>query len=52
MSYKKRLISIRKCIDVTNVVNDITCTCQNVITSVVLRFFMTQRYPLNNSGAI
>ena len=42
------IISIRKRIGDTIVVSDVTCTRQSVNTRVVIRFFMTRKYPLNN----
>ena len=49
--FKINIISIRKRIVVTVVVNDVTCTCEVVITRVVIQIFVTRRYPLNNSDA-
>ena len=34
----RNIISIRKCIVYRDVVSDVTCTCQGVITCVVIRF--------------
>ena len=38
IALKMSFISIRKCIVDTDVVNDVTCTRQSVITRVVIRF--------------
>ena len=39
------IVLIRKCIVDTEVVNDVTCTRQSVITRVAIMIFMTRRYP-------
>ena len=38
ISLKMNLISIRKCVVDTDVVNNVTCTCQSVIIRVVIQF--------------
>ena len=39
IAFKISFISISKCIVDTDVVNDVTCTRQSVITRVVIRFY-------------
>ena len=39
MAFKMNIISLRKRIVDMDVVNDVTCTCQSVITRVVIRFY-------------
>ena len=38
VAFKMNIISIRKRIADTDVVNDVTCICQSVITRVVIQF--------------
>ena len=47
------IFSIRKRIVDTDVVNDVTCSRQSVITRACsYTIFATRRYPLNNSDVI
>ena len=41
IAFKMNIISVRKRIVDMDVVDDVTCTRQSVITRVVIRFFMT-----------
>ena len=52
IAFKMDIISTRKCIADTDVVNDVTYMRQSVITHVVIRFFMARCYPLNNTDVI
>ena len=52
IAFKMNIISIRKCIADKDVVSDVTCTRQSVITRVIIPFFMIRRYPLNKSAII
>ena len=49
---KLDFVAFEKVIVDTDVVNDVTSSRQSVITRVVIRFFMTRSYPLNNSDVI
>ena len=49
IALKINFISIRKGIADMDVVNDVTCERQSVITCVVIHF-LTQRDPLNNTN--
>ena len=52
MAFKMNIISIRKYIADTDVVNDVTFLYRSVIPCVVLRLFMTRCYLLNNSHVV
>ena len=52
IDFKMNIISIRKHIADSGIVNDLTCLPQSVITGVVIMNFMTRHYPLNNSNVI
>ena len=52
MAFKMNIISIRKYIADTDVVNDVTFLHRSFIPYVILRLFMTRCYPLNNSHVV
>ena len=52
IAFKMNVISIRKRIVDMAAANNVTCTRENAFTRVVIQFFMTRHYTLNNRDVI